>query len=314
MKLLVAFLRLIRLLNLLFIALTQVLFQYAIVLPILGQRGEDLALTNVQFALLVLSSVLIAAAGYIINDYFDLNIDLINKPQKLVVEKHIRRRWAILWHMGLSMLGIMISFYLSWKTRSWWLGFANMGCVIGLWFYSTTFKKRMLSGNIIISLMTAWVVLVVGFLHLGRSIVIPGWGEVFDATKLLRLTVLYAGFAFIISVIREVIKDMEDLPGDERYGCRTMPIVWGINSSKVFAATWMVVLIAALVIVQIYVLPFQWWWPALYCTLLIIVPLLYLLRKLYAAVTPKDFHHISNGLKFVMLTGILSMIFFKLYL
>lgn len=303
MKLLVAFLRLIRTLNLLFIALTQVLFQYAIVRPILQDAGVGSIMTTIQFALLVLASVLIAAAGYIINDYFDLNIDLINKPQKLVVDKHIRRRWAILWHMGLSFAGVLISFYLSWKTRAWWLGFANMGCVIALWFYSTTFKKRMLSGNIIISLMTAWVVLVIGLLNYTGHM-----------PKLVRLTFLYAGFAFIISVIREVIKDMEDLPGDERYGCRTMPIVWGINASKVFAATWMVVLIAALVVVQVYVLPFQWWWPALYCTLLIVFPLLYLLRKLYTAATSKDFHHISNGLKFVMLTGILSMIFFKLNL
>lgn len=318
MKLLVAFLRLIRLLNLLFIAMTQVLFQYAIVQPILNQMDYQ-TLTNLQFSLLVLSSVLIAAAGYIINDYFDLNIDLINKPDKLVVEKHIRRRWAILWHMGLSVLGVLISLYLSWKTGAWWLGIANFGCVMALWFYSTTFKKKMLSGNIIISLMTAWVVLVIGLLSLqmmtlrvGEHGVLVVFGNF--QSKLMRLTLLYAGFAFIISVIREVIKDMEDLPGDERYGCRTMPIVWGINASKVFSATWLVVLIAALVIVQVYVLPFQWWWPALYCTLLIILPLLIILRKLYKASTKKDFHQISNWLKFVMLTGILSMIFFKIYL
>lgn len=311
MKLLVAFLRLIRILNLLFIAMTQVLFQYAVMQPVVYELHGQLMPTHI-FVLLVLASVLIAAAGYIINDYFDLNIDLINKPQKLVVEKHIRRRWAILWHMGLSMLGIAISFYISWKAGAWWLGFANTGCVIALWFYSTTFKKRLLSGNIIISLMTAWVVLVVGFLQWRMT---PwGWDEFSYKMKLTRLTFLYAGFAFIISVIREVVKDMEDLPGDERYGCRTMPIVWGVNASKVFAATWMVVLIGALVIVQVYVLPFQWWWPALYCTVLIILPLLYLLRKLYTAKLPEDFHHISNGLKFVMLTGILSMIFFKLYL
>ena len=318
MKLLVAFFRLIRLLNLLFIAMTQVLFQYAIVQPILDRMGYQ-TLTNFQFFFLVLSSVLIAAAGYIINDYFDLNIDLINKPDKLVVEKHIKRRWAIVWHMGFSVLGILISLYLSWKTRAWWLAFANTGCVIALWFYSTTFKKKMLSGNIIISLMTAWVVLVLGLLNLQMMTLRVGdhgtlivFGDF--QSKLMRLTLLYAGFAFIISVIREVVKDMEDQPGDERYGCRTMPIVWGVNASKVFAATWLVVLIAALIIVQVYVLPFQWWWPALYCTLLIVLPLLIILRKLYKAVTPKDFHQISNWLKFVMLTGILSMAFFKIYL
>lgn len=314
MKLLVAFLRLVRLLNLLFIAITQVLFQYAIVQPVLKKADAPSALIYPQFILLVISSLLIAAAGYIINDYFDLNIDTINKPDKLVVDKHIKRRWTIVWHMALSMLGILISAYLSWKTRAWWLVFANTGVVIALWFYSTTFKKRMLSGNIIISVLTAWVVLVIGFL---TYYVIAHNAAVFgavDKSKLMRLTFLYAGFAFIISVVREVVKDMEDLPGDERYGCRTMPIVWGVNASKVFAATWLVVLVAALIVVQVYVLPFQWWWPALYCTLLIIFPLLLILRKLYTAATQKEFHNISNWLKFVMLTGILSMIFFKLYL
>lgn len=315
MKLLVAFLRLIRTLNLLFIAATQVLFLYAIVQPIQQEAGIVYPILSVKyFILLVVSSLLIAAAGYIINDYFDLNIDTINKPDKLVVEKHIRRRWAILWHMGLSMAGVLISAYLSWKTKAWWLIFANTGCVIALWFYSTTFKKRMLSGNLIISLLTAWVVLVIGFLEYGVLYANGDAINAYDRSKLMRLTFLYAGFAFIISVIREVVKDMEDLPGDERYGCRTMPIVWGVNASKVFAATWLIVLIAALVIVQVYVLPFQWWWPALYCTVLIILPLLYILSKLYRAATTKEFHQISNWLKFVMLTGILSMIFFKLYL
>ncbi len=316
MKLLVAFLRLIRVLNLLFIAMTQVLFQHAIVETLLNKANAPRVLSNTHFILLVVSSLLIAAAGYIINDYFDLNIDAINKPQKLVVEKHIKRRWAILWHMSLSLAGLMISLYVSWRTGAWWLGIANTGCVIALWFYSTTFKKRMLSGNIIISLLTAWVVFVVGLITLYVMKFGPGsaaWFAV-EKTKLLRLTILYASFAFIISVIREVIKDMEDLPGDARYGCRTMPIVWGVNASKVFAATWLVVLIAALAIVQVYVLPFQWWWPALYSTLLIVAPLVVILRKLYKATSPKDFHQISNWLKFVMLTGILSMIFFKLYL
>jgi 4-hydroxybenzoate polyprenyltransferase len=111
-----------------------------------------------------------------------------------------------------------------------------------------------------------------------------------------------------------VVKDLEDMPGDEKYGCRTMPIKWGVNASKVFTATWLVVLVTILVVALIYVLPFQWWWPALYGVVLIIFPLLYILHKLYAAKVSSDYHVISNWLKFVMLTGILSMIFFKIYL
>lgn len=309
----VAFFRLIRTLNLLFIAITQLLFHYCIVVPIFEQAGAPLPLSMTRFTLLILASVFIAAGGYIINDYFDRNIDQVNKPRKLVVEKIINRRWVILWHMGISLTGILLSFYVAWKSGAWWLAPANTACVIALWFYSTTFKRKLLSGNVIISLLTAWVVLVVGFLiHYMVIHNAAAFGGI-NASKLMRLTFLYGGFAFIISMIREVIKDIEDMQGDARYGCRTMPIVWGVQSSKVFIATWLVVLIAALLIVQAYILPFRWWWSIIYCVVLVIIPLIYILRKLFNAVAPADFHHLSTCIKLVMFTGILSMIFYKMY-
>ncbi len=99
----------------------------------------------------------------------DLNIDLVNKPNKLVVEKIIKRRWAIIW-LGILVLsgaGVVLSApMLPGKPRAWWLIPANIGCVAALWFYSTTFKKKLLSGNVIISLLTAWVILVIGLLHI----------------------------------------------------------------------------------------------------------------------------------------------------
>ncbi|WEK34430.1 MAG: geranylgeranylglycerol-phosphate geranylgeranyltransferase [Candidatus Pseudobacter hemicellulosilyticus] len=313
MKLLAAFFKLVRTLNLLFIVLTQLLFYYCIAVPVFQQAGTAVPLSLSQFMLLMLASVLIAAGGYIINDYFDLNIDRVNKPTKMVVEKLISRRWAIVWHMGLSILGILLSFYVAWKTGAWWLAPVNTACVIALWFYSTTFKKKILSGNIIISLLTAWVVLVVGFLvHFQASLYYSAFAGV-NLSKLLRLTFLYGSFAFIISLIREVIKDIEDMQGDERYGCRTMPIVWGVQAAKLFIATWLVVLIAALLIVQAYVLPYQWWWSALYCLALVIIPLIRILRKLFPAISPGQFHELSTWVKLVMFTGILSMVFFKIY-
>ena len=110
--------------------------------------------------LLILASVCIAAGGYIINDYFDLNIDRVNKPDKVIIDKVIGRRWAIVWHLVLSGIGILLTFYVGWKINNIPLGFANILCVTLLWFYSTTFKKRLLIGNTIISLLTAWVVLI----------------------------------------------------------------------------------------------------------------------------------------------------------
>ena len=131
--------------------------------------------------------------------------------------------------------------------------------------------------------------------------------------RILRVTILYAGFAFIISLIREAIKDMEDIEGDRKYGCRTMPIIWGINASKIYTAVWMTILAIALLLLQIYVLQFRWWLSALYCLLFIFIPLVRVFLKLFKAQTPQDFHSLSSMVKFIMFTGILSMIFFRFY-
>ena len=117
MRLLGAFLKLIRLPNLFFIVLTQFLFYYCILVPLLRSVGAVAKIDQLQFILLSLASVLIAAAGYIINDYFDVNIDQVNKPKKNVVDIIVSRRWAILWHFVLSGIGVLLSLYISWKTR-----------------------------------------------------------------------------------------------------------------------------------------------------------------------------------------------------
>ncbi|HUR10941.1 MAG TPA: geranylgeranylglycerol-phosphate geranylgeranyltransferase [Flavitalea sp.] len=314
MKLIVAFLRLIRFTNLLFIAITQCLFYYCILLPVYHEAGSNPLLHERLFWLLLLSSVVIAAAGYIINDYFDLHIDQINKPGKMVVEKVIKRRYAIIWHWVLSFVGIVLGIYVGWKLKlNIGMGIANLICVVCLWFYSTTFKKKLLIGNVIISLLVAWVVLVVVFAEsalLWDNTTRPAGLRI---DKLLRLTFLYAGFAFIISLIREIVKDMQDMPGDAKYGCKTMPISWGVHVTKVFAATWLIVLLGALTVLEVYVLQFPWWWPALYGLLLIMLPLLLLFKQLFPAKSPSEFHNLSNRIKFVMFTGILSMVFFRLY-
>jgi 4-hydroxybenzoate polyprenyltransferase len=118
-----------------------------------------------QFSWLLIASVCIAAAGYIINDYFDLNIDRINKPDKNVIGKIISRRWAILWHMMLSILGLLAT-AVAVSFQKWYLILANLICVILLWLYSTSFKKQLLVGNIVISILTAWTILILFFAHI----------------------------------------------------------------------------------------------------------------------------------------------------
>jgi 4-hydroxybenzoate polyprenyltransferase len=312
-RLLGAFFKLIRWPNLVFIVLTQVLFYYCILLPDLtgANINYNNALRPAWFYLLSLSSILIAAAGYIINDYFDLNIDRVNKPEKLVVDKIIKRRWTILWHWILSGLGVIIGAYVSLKVRNPFVALGNFGCVVLLWFYSTTFKRKLLIGNVLISLMTAWVILVLYVTEFRLAVFRdPVYHQMLS--RLFKFASLYGGFAFIISLIREVVKDIEDMDGDARYGCRTMPIVWGVNAAKVFAATWLVVLIGSLVVIQFYVLQNGWWIIPPYCAILIIAPLIWILRKLYKATTVAEYHLLSNYIKGVMLAGILSMVFIKI--
>jgi 4-hydroxybenzoate polyprenyltransferase len=261
----------------------------------------------------MISSVFIAAAGYIINDYFDLNIDLVNKPDKMVVDKVINRRWVLVWHWILSFIGIGLGFFIDRMTGVMLLGFANMACVMMLFIYSISLKKKLLSGNVLISLLTAWVILVITWCESRYFLNAIRQYETVDVGKLTRLTFLYAGFAFVISLVREVIKDMQDIEGDRRYGCKTMPIVWGLNVSKVFVAVWLFVLIASLAIVQFYVLQFKWWISAVYTIVFVILPLLIVLKKLMKAQNSDDFKKLSDLVKLAMFTGIISMIFFKIY-
>ena len=315
MKGVTAFLRLVRWPNLVFIVLTQVLFLYCIERPLFKAAGVNMNVRGIYFVLLSLSSVLIAAAGNIINDYFDLNIDRINKPDKVVVDTVIPRRRVILWHLVLSIAGILMGFYIDWHTPVKFLGLANIAAVLLLFFYSASLKKKFLVGNVLISLLTAWVILVITYCETNHLLDVFRKDSPLQADKLSRLTFLYAGFAFMISLIREVVKDMEDIGGDRRYGCKTMPIVWGLNATKVFVAVWLVVLIVVLILVQLYVMQFGWWlWiSAFYCLVAIIVPLCIVFKKLIKASTADDFHGISSLIKIAMLTGILSMFFFLYY-
>lgn len=316
MKLLSAFFRLIRWPNLVFIALTQLLFYYCVIIPSLpgSYFQQNKILTPPLFYLLVTASVLIAAAGYIINDYFDINIDQVNKPEKMVVQKIIKRRWAIILHFIITFAGLILSFYVSFKTSPVIIA-GNIACALLLWVYSTTFKKKLLSGNIIIAGLTAWTVLVLYFATNTSLLIRPGIPSEVTAGlhRIYKFAVLYAGFAFIISLIREVVKDIEDMEGDARYNCKTMPIVWGVPATKVFVGVWLVVLIGALVILQFYVLQIGWWISALYVLVLVIFPLAWILKKFYDSQVTAHYHVVSNMVKMVMLSGICSILLIRIY-
>jgi 4-hydroxybenzoate polyprenyltransferase len=106
---------------------------------------------------------------------------------------------------------------------------------------------------------------------------------------------------------------MEDIEGDSKFGCKTMPIVWGFNASKVYVAIWLTTLILTLFLMMVYMLELRWWLAIIYCLLFVILPLLSVFKKMFSAATPQDFHKLSSMVKLIMFTGILSMIFFRIY-
>ncbi len=307
MKKLIHFFRLVRWPNLLFILLAESLFHFFIYKPLYPSA----ALTaDYPFYFIVATSICIAAAGYIINDYFDVNIDQVNKPQSVVVGAHISRRWVIFMHLVLSMAGVYLSLIVFPFQQYLHIHFSNLATIFILWFYSTNFKRDFLVGNVVIAVLTAWTIGVVYFSKFTLvQLVHPTHMQPTDL-KFFKLMLLYSSFAFILTLVREALKDMEDMNGDEKFGCKTMPIAWGLQTTKVYVAVWLMVLILVLTIIQLFAIPLGWWIPIIYCVITIIAPLVYVLFHLKQAYTKNDFNKLSNLIKLAMLMGILSMGFF----
>jgi 4-hydroxybenzoate polyprenyltransferase len=276
------FLKLTRFPNLLIIALTQYLS--AVFLVAHPEHWFE-KLYDLNLFLLSISTVMIAAAGYIINDYYDIKIDYVNKPDKVVVGKLIKRRIVLASHIILNVVGIAIGFYLSLR-----VGGLNFVAGFLLWIYSNRLKRKALIGNVTIAFLTGLSIAIIAVYY----------------QRNVSLLMAYAVFAFSINLVREIIKDMEDIRGDMRFGSRTLPIVWGLRKTKYF----LFVLIALFIIV-LFLLSSQLGNHILNVFFIIlIVPIIYLIYLLYRADSQKRFHQLSTFCKLLMLAGISSMTFF----
>lgn len=278
MQLLVSLFRLTRFWNLTIIAFAQ-FFTAAC----LFQRGAGVFI-DVWLFILSASTILIAAAGYIINDYYDVKIDLINKPERVVIGKSITRRYAIFFHTALSFLGVALGLLINWK-----VGAINFVCAFLLWLYSNNLKRQPLIGNVVVSFLTGLSVFILVFLY----------------EQLFPLVVAYSLFAFFMTLIREVVKDMEDVKGDNSFGCKTLPIVWGIRKTKLFLYAVTAVFSATVVWMDF----FQLGIPLVYFVPLLFLPMAVLMVRLVPADTKSQFYQLSQLCKVIMLLGIVSMIF-----
>jgi 4-hydroxybenzoate polyprenyltransferase len=301
-----AFLSLLRWPNLVFIALTQLLFYYCIIIPCF--KPHDIAyLNNVQHLLIVIASVFIAAGGYIINDYFDVNIDLVNKPNKTYINKEFSRRNAIVFHFLLSFIGLTATAIVAYQIKYWWLIIFNFLSIILLVAYSISLKRKNFYGNFLIGIMVAYTIGVLFFIQnfiAGK--------QSYYSSAFAKITGAYLLFSFLTTLIREAVKDMEDIEGDRKAGCKTMPIVWGLRVTKMYTGVLILAMVTLLLAIAYYTYSTQSIYSSIFILVALIVPSLYTLLILRNAQNNKAFSKVSTFIKILMLIGILSMLLIPL--
>lgn len=295
-----AFLKLIRYQNLLLLVFMQLLFRYGF----LNLQDISLALSDLQFGILVLSTVCIAAAGYIINNIFDKETDAINNKE-IIIGKEISEANAYNLYIALNVLGVGGGFYLSNVIEK--PGFALLFIVVSgtLYLYASSFKQSLLIGNIIVSILTAISVIIIGLFDL-YPMITPDTQVHFGI--LFKLLLDYALFAFLINFIREMVKDLQDVKGDYNMGMNTLPIAIGVaRTSKIVLAATAFITFYLLYYIYIYYFSNNLYISTLYSLLTIIAPLILICIKLFEAKTSSDFKTLSLLLKVVLFFGILSI-------
>lgn len=300
------YLKLIRFQNLLMIALMQCIIRYGF----LKLQKVELALADWQFALLVLSTVFIAAGGYIINDIMDQETDSINRPNQVIVGRSISESMAYNLYFGFTIAGALIGFYLSNLIyRDNFFGIFIITSLL-LYIYATSFKQIAVIGNILVSLALALSVIIVGLFD-----IIPATDQVNRFQMMLWLELLfdYAVFAFLLNFIREIIKDLEDINGDYNQGMRTLPIVLGVSrTAKVVAVITAIATVILLWYINNHLMNSGLYIATIYALVFLVSPMIFAVVKVWTATTQKEFHLLSNVMKAVIFFGILFILIVNL--
>ncbi|WP_077809195.1 geranylgeranylglycerol-phosphate geranylgeranyltransferase [Polaribacter sp. BM10] len=294
------FLKLIRYKNLLMVLLTMVLTKYAL----LESHSSNTLLSHFNFIILTTAVLLITASGYIINDILDIETDKINKPSKLFLDKNfsIKKAWSF--YILLNIFGLALGIIVSIATNTPLNSLYFIVTAIILFFYSKSFKKIALIGNLIVSFLCALVIFLVSEFEFISTNLEPSSKISSDL-----IIAIYLFFSFTTTLIREIIKDIEDVNGDLKIKAKTLPILIGRKrSARIAFFISSIMLVFILIILQSIKNESLFFW---YILLFICLPLLYLLYKIWFARTKKNYSIISNLLKIIMFLGILSMLLFR---
>ncbi len=303
-----AWLQLIRWKNLLIIFLTQFLVWVCVIRPV----GPEV-LNLVNFCCITLSTMLIAAAGYIINDYFDNKIDAINKPEQVVLGKTIPRKQAIIYHSILNGIALLLAACVAWGAKHFeWL-LIQACCTLLLWYYSTKFKRQLITGNVVIALLTALTIITLIIYEPKLHYFLKGlvFEETGNGIYLLNpawLLIGYALFAFLLTWMREIVKDMEDMKGDADQGCMTIPIKWGLSVAARFTQVLGLITVICLLVSGIRLINSDRMSMGWYLLVAVVPPLLIWIATLNRKYTVEHYHTASRRLKIIMVLGLGALI------
>jgi 4-hydroxybenzoate polyprenyltransferase len=288
------------------IALMQYLIKNALLVPF----SVEITLNWFGFLLLVIATLCIAAAGNIINDIYDVETDTVNKPNKVIVGRSVSEKMAYNLFIIFNVIGVLIGFYLSHLVSK--SGFFALFVVISalLYIYASYLKQLIIIGNVVISFLVAMSLIIVGLFEL-----LPAITATNQDTQLTFFKIIfdYAVFAFILNVLREIIKDIQDIDGDYKAGMNTLPIAVGRDrATKIAFALAFVPLLLVIYYLGTYM--YKQLYVVAYFLVSIVAPLIYVIIKLYGAETKSDFAFLSGLIKIIMLFGALSLLLYKFVL
>ena len=294
------YLKLIRFQNLVVMVLIQYLIRFTLIIP---SYGKENVLSEFYFALLLFSILLIVAAGYTINDYFDIKVDSENKDENVIVGRTIKRRIALVIHFILTSVGLILGFYITYKINQLVISIILITCAYILWIYNLKLKRIFFLANLIVAGLSAIFVTSIAIIE-----ILLNYNHKASIDNITTLTVL-ATLAFILSLMHEIIKDLRTMEGDKKYKIRTLPTVWGLLKTKEFLK-WLSI-ITAFIISVIAITKFKTNHTALsYAFIFLIGPLFLLNIWVYKAQDRIDYERISKLNKFIVFTGIMSLLFF----
>jgi 4-hydroxybenzoate polyprenyltransferase len=288
---------------------TLLLVRYSIFVPLFKQNHVAGLMPGWQFMLLVITTLLIGAGGYVINDVLDIELDRINKPGKQIVGKYMSEATGNRLHFNLTAAGISTGLVFSYLCHNLFLGVLFVIIPTALFYYSYKYKYLPVIGNLVVSLLAAIVVIIY---WLFEFYYLKDQPEIFIETSLVfsqinRFVFAFALFAFITTFTREIIKDTQDIDGDSRFGCRTLPVVLGLSSTRFLLMGLEAITVALLAWFQLTLFRSGYSWMA-YGLIITQLLLCIAIVKSYLAKDKRSFGQLSTVLKLVMISGMATLI------